>query len=110
MLSFLLARDTMHQNQWLAAIDELERDGIEQTPCPSRFPQELEAERYAYAYFNMSEGAETTAGRWSHGVSSDGRGEIIYVDRPLPLTEDEGRLTPEPEAATADVRANRIAS
>ena len=28
LLSFLLARDTMHQNQWLAAIEELERDGI----------------------------------------------------------------------------------
>lgn len=24
MLSFLIARDTMHQNQWLAAIAELE--------------------------------------------------------------------------------------
>ena len=23
MLSFLIARDTMHQNQWLAAIEEL---------------------------------------------------------------------------------------
>lgn len=93
MLSFLLARDTMHQNQWLAAIEELERDGLDQTPCPSRFPQEPEADKYAYAYFNMSEGAETTEGRWTHGVSSDGRGEIIYVDRPLPLTEDEGHLT-----------------
>ena len=26
MLSFLIARDTMHQNQWLAAIRELEED------------------------------------------------------------------------------------
>jgi Mn-containing catalase len=92
MLSFLMARDTMHQNQWLAAIEELERDGLEQTPCPSNFPQELEAETYSYVYFNMSEGAETKAGKWAGGVSSDGRGEIQYIDRPLPLTEDEGRL------------------
>jgi Mn-containing catalase len=35
LLSFLLARDTMHQNQWLAAIQELEVDGLETTPCPS---------------------------------------------------------------------------
>ena len=94
LLSFLIARDTMHQNQWLAAIEELERDGLEQTPCPSRFPQELEAETYSYVYFNMSEGAETKAGRWAGGVSSDGRGAVQYIDRPLPLTEDEGRLEP----------------
>jgi Mn-containing catalase len=92
MLSFLLARDTMHQNQWLAAIEELERDGLEQTPCPSRFPQVLEAEPYSYVYFNMSQGAETTEGRWTRGVSTDGRGEIEYIDQPLPLTEDEGLL------------------
>jgi Mn-containing catalase len=92
MLSFLMARDTMHQNQWLAAIEELERDGLEQTPCPSQFTQALEAEPFSYVYFNMSEGAETKAGRWASGVSSDGRGEIQYIDRPLPLTEDEGRL------------------
>src|SRR5215218_3465709 len=28
MLSFLIARDTMHQNQWLAAIAELEAEGL----------------------------------------------------------------------------------
>jgi Mn-containing catalase len=28
MFSFLLARDTMHQNQWLAAIEELKADGL----------------------------------------------------------------------------------
>jgi len=39
MFSFLLARDTMHQNQWLAAIDELEKDGLEETPVPSNFPR-----------------------------------------------------------------------
>lgn len=101
LLAFLLARDTMHQNLWLAAIEELERDGIEQTPCPRDFPQELEADAYSYAYFNMSEGAETTAGGWSRGVSQDGRGEIQYIDRPLPLTEDEGHL--EPLEQTRDV-------
>jgi Manganese containing catalase len=36
MLSFLLARDTMHQNQWLAAIKELEEEGLEMTPYCSR--------------------------------------------------------------------------
>jgi Mn-containing catalase len=39
MFSFLLARDTMHQNQWLAAIEELKSDGLEDTPVPSNFPK-----------------------------------------------------------------------
>src|SRR5690625_2292981 len=32
LLSFLLARDTMHQNQWIAAARELQEEGSEQLP------------------------------------------------------------------------------
>ena len=39
VFSFLLARDTMHRNQWLAAIEELNADGLEDTPVPSNFPR-----------------------------------------------------------------------
>ncbi len=37
-LSFMIARDTMHQNLWLAAIEDLESSGMETTPfrVPSR--------------------------------------------------------------------------
>src|SRR5690606_32844711 len=42
MLSFLIARETMHQNQWLAAIAELEEDGLGSTLVPATFPQERE--------------------------------------------------------------------
>ena len=52
MLAFMIARDTMHQNQWLAAIAELEADGLEQTPVPSNFPQSLEDGRVAYQFWN----------------------------------------------------------
>ena len=38
MLSFLIARDTMHQNQWLAAIKEMEEEGLDETPVPANFP------------------------------------------------------------------------
>ena len=58
MLSFLLSRDTMHQNQWLAAIEELEKDGLEETPVPSNFPQERELTEVSYRYMNFSEGHE----------------------------------------------------
>ena len=98
MLSFLLARDTMHQNQWLAAIEELEQDGLERTPVPSNFPQELELQKVSYQYLNMSEGSESRAGRWASGASFDGLGEIEYIEKPMPLSNDEGLL------ATADPR------
>ena len=56
MLSFLIARDTMHQNQWLAAIEELEADGLESTPCPSGFPMEKEKQEVSYQFWSCSSG------------------------------------------------------
>lgn len=85
MLRFLIARDTMHQNQWLAAIAELEADGLETTPCPSSFPQEEELAEVAYAFMNFSEGRESEAGRWAKGRSADGRGTHEYVAAPAPM-------------------------
>src|SRR3712207_8603126 len=54
-LSFLIARDTMHQNQWLAAIEELEADGLEETPVPSNFPQDLEKREVSYQFLRSEE-------------------------------------------------------
>src|SRR4051794_733698 len=84
-LSFLLARDTMHQNQWLAAIEELREDGLEDTPCPSNFPQEKEARQYSYQFINCSGGTESADGRWASGVTPDGKGEFQYVAQPVPV-------------------------
>ena len=39
-LSFLLARDTMHQNQWIAAAAELRAEGLEDLPVPEQLPAE----------------------------------------------------------------------
>ncbi len=85
MLSFLIARDTMHQNQWIAAIKELEADGLETTPCPSSFPQEQELSRVAYQFWSCSEGTESRQGRWAAGPSPDGRGEFEYLADPEPM-------------------------
>jgi Mn-containing catalase len=38
MLRFLLARETAHQRVWLAAIEQLKADGIEDMPVPEAFP------------------------------------------------------------------------
>jgi Mn-containing catalase len=68
MSSFLLARDNMHQNQWLAAIEELASDGLEENPVPSNFPVEREMNEVAYKYYNFSEGEENAQGRWPAGL------------------------------------------
>lgn len=91
MLAFLLARDTMHQNQWLAAIRELEADGLEMTPVPSSFPQELEKTDVSYTFISAQQDSTGAEGRWAHGASMDGRGEFKH--EPIrPLTSDTGML------------------
>lgn len=85
MFSFMLARDTMHQNQWLAAIDELEKDGLETTPCPSSFPLELEKRDVSYQFWDLSQGNDSKQGKWAHGKTPDGKGTFEYLDKPQPL-------------------------
>lgn len=87
MLSFLIARDTMHQNQWLAAIKELEADGLEQTPAPFSFPQDREKSEVAYQYWRCSDGTESQRGSWAAGTSPDGKGEFEFLADPRPLGE-----------------------
>jgi Mn-containing catalase len=94
MFSFLLARDTMHQNQWLAAIEELKAEGLEDTPVPSNFPQEREMSEVSYRFMNFSEGEESAAGRWAEGPSMDGKGEFEYVANPQAMGPEMDELNP----------------
>jgi Mn-containing catalase len=80
MLSWLIARDTMHQNQWIAAIKELEAK--ENVVVPSTFPRELEKNKVSYTLFNYSKGDESAYGRWAYGKSMDGLGKFNYVHLP----------------------------
>ena len=97
LLSFLLARDTMHQNQWIAAIAELESSGLETTPCPSSFPQERELSSVAYQFMNFSAGTESSEGAWASGTSPDGKGQFEYVTNPV-------AMGPEPVPPPGDPR------
>ncbi|WP_166239590.1 manganese catalase family protein [Paenibacillus turpanensis] len=80
MLSFLIARDTMHQNQWMAAIEELETK--QKALVPASFPQELEFQEVSYQFMNFSKGQESSQGRWANGPSFDGQGQFEYVAEP----------------------------
>ena len=82
MLAFLIARDHMHQNQWIAAIQELEADGLEETPVPVNFPLQQEHQQFAYSFMNFSDGEESAQGRWASGPAPDGGGQFEYVAQP----------------------------
>jgi Mn-containing catalase len=76
MLSFLIARDTMHQQQWLAVIEEL---GGHQgaLPIPNSFPQEQEDGKFNYVFLStQKDGQPLTEGRWTSGPSLDGKSEF----------------------------------
>ena len=99
MLKFMLARDTMHQNQWIAAIAELEREGLESTPVPAAIEAEEHTE-YSYQFWNCSAGTESRQGSWAAGTSPDGKGEFTYVEDPQPLAGEPAPAKPAPELFT----------
>ena len=82
LLGFLLARDTMHQNQWLAAAAELQAEGVESLPVPSNFPIGKEERDVSYQYINFSDGAAASEGSWASGSTPDGLGEFSYHEAP----------------------------
>ncbi|MCT1872172.1 manganese catalase family protein, partial [Micrococcus luteus] len=77
-----LARDTMHQNQWAAAVKELQEDGLEEMPVPSNFPQKKEATEHSYTHYEFSDGQATAQGSWAAGPTPDGKGEFSYSSEP----------------------------
>ena len=104
MLSFMIARDTMHQQQWLAVIEEL--GGDEATlPVPNSFDQANENGKYAYSFFGSSaDGTPPAAGRWTSGRSLDGKGEFSVVqNRPLGDIPNLGPAKPHSGAETAQI-------
>nr|WP_275690152.1 manganese catalase family protein [Halococcus salsus] len=79
MLSYLIARDTMHQNQWHAALDTMD----DHVPVPNSFPQEKENQEYNYEFMSTyRDSRPDPEQRWTQGESPDGEGEFSYGDQP----------------------------
>lgn len=95
MLSFLLARDTMHQNQWLAVLEEL--GGTEgNLPIPNSFPQADENKNFNYRFISTKIDSESRAkGRWSEGKSLDGKGDFSF-EKARPHGQEPHLGTPPP--------------
>jgi Mn-containing catalase len=96
MLSFLIARDSMHQNQWLAVIEEL--GGYQdQLPIPNSTPAAAEAKEFSYVFFDTRVGpdAQPIEGRFTHGPSLDGKGEFT-IRNAEPMGTEPTLAAPQP--------------
>ena len=96
MLAFLIARDTMHQNQWLAVLEEL--GGLENNhPIPNSFPQSEEHAPFSYSFISTNINQPTAPeARWATGRSLDGKGEFTF-DHAQPHGEEPQLGPPIPE-------------
>jgi Mn-containing catalase len=103
MLSFLIARDTMHQQQWLAAIEDI---GDTFQPAPNDVLDEGDYKQYAYAFFGHGDEPMDPSARWLSGPSLDGRGEFSFAD-PAPRLGQEPQLAPGPASVHGGVEATR---
>ncbi len=95
MLQYLIARDTMHQNQWLAALEEL--GGMTGAfPIPNSHPQAEEKTEFSYAYLGFqADGSAPAPGRWGEGASIDGKGTFTTGNlRPSDQIPDLGMALP----------------
>lgn len=79
-LGFLIARDTMHQNQWLAVLEEIDQP----YPVPSDFPQTQERQEFSYEYFMQSTAPIPENARFAQGTSIDGKG-TFHTSSPTPM-------------------------
>lgn len=104
MLHFMIARDTMHQQQWLAVIEEL--GGHEGTlPIPNSFPQDKEDQNNNYNFYATAvDGSPPAEGRWTHGPSLDGKGEFTVFQNKLMGEEPNlGPARPDSGAETQQI-------
>jgi Mn-containing catalase len=104
MLNFLIARDTMHQQQWLAVLEELGPELA--TNAPGDYENVADHQQDAYGFFNhlANQDAIPADARWTSGPSFDGKGEFRIVD-PLTRAGQEPELQKAPAEVHAGVEA-----
>ncbi|MFG1815502.1 manganese catalase family protein [Kribbella sp. NPDC049174] len=90
MLQFNLARDTVHQKQWLKAIEELESDGLEVSIVPKAFFDE-EDQEHNHTIWRLSDGTDGATGGWTEGDDP-----LAYLTDPEPLGGPASAPAPDP--------------
>jgi Mn-containing catalase len=84
MLAYLIARDTMHQNQWLALLTELgdPDDPFDVLPVPDSFPDDVENQEFNYAFMSTNVERQDDPGEvWTQGDAPDGEGQFSYISQ-----------------------------
>ncbi|MFI6031953.1 manganese catalase family protein, partial [Amycolatopsis magusensis] len=94
MLRFNLARDTVHQKQWLAAIEELKADGLESSLAPTALFDE-ENQDHNNTVWHLSDGPDGAKGGWSFGAEG-----LEYLMKPEPLGGPGTAPAPDPALYT----------
>jgi Mn-containing catalase len=90
MLQFNLARDTVHQKQWLKAIEELESDGLEGPIVPDALFDE-EDQDHNHTIWRLSDGTDGRDGGWTKGEDP-----LEYLVDPEPLGGPGTAPAPDP--------------
>ncbi len=96
MLHFMIARDTMHQQQWLAVVEEL--GGYKETlPIPNSFPQSKEHEEFNYNFFVSTKDGSPAPRRAGRKVPrSTARARIsVFQNKPMGEEPVLGRARPD---------------
>jgi Mn-containing catalase len=102
MLHYMIARDTMHQQQWLSVIEEL--GGTKAMPIPNSFPQSEEDNKNNYNFYVTSVDGSYPEGRWTGGPSLDGRGEFtVFRNEPLGQEPVLGAARPDSAAQAEQI-------
>jgi Mn-containing catalase len=104
MLSFLIARDTMHQQQWLAVLEDI--GGLSaQLPIPNSTPEAHENVEHSYYFLNTSLDEPTPQGPWTSGPSLDGRSQFSARDKAEPMGQvpSLGKARPDSGAQKAQI-------
>lgn len=101
MLAFLIARDTMHQQQWLAVLEELGHGDIRAVhPIPNSFPQSQEHQEFSYVFVDTNIDPDSPSvgknRRWTQGPSLDGRSQFREM-KAQPLGDEPMLGPPMPE-------------
>ncbi|MDG9701490.1 manganese catalase family protein [Streptomyces sp. DH37] len=95
MLKFNLARDTYHQNLWLAAIEQLREDNLEDVVVPGGLADE-EHREHAATLWHLSDGEAAAAGLWASGPTPDGDHEFSVLADTQPLGDKASPPPPDP--------------
>ena len=106
MLKFNLARDTLHQNLWLKAIEELPADGLESTAAPNALFDEEYAE-HATSVWHLSDGTAGHEGSWAAGPQPDGLHQFGYLLDPEPLGRPRIGASPRTRSCTRPTTVSR---